>query len=229
MSFSFIKNRILQSLVRHALTAGGTVLVSNGLIDSEAAGQLTNVLTGLAMTGIGLAWSGKDKKETIERSEVEPVDKPVPVEPIYYEPSYPVPARSDFEIQSKPTGFMLSERSRTAMKGINPLLQRVVETAIELTDVDFSVTEGLRSEQRQQELIDAGKSWVKKSKHQTGCAVDVAAFPFGYDEASWDLAHYAEINKAFQEAGRRHGARITWGGNWTQRDGVHFQIDSEIA
>lgn len=227
----FMRNRIIQSLLRHALTALGTVMVSRGLLDAQAANDLTTILGGLAMTGAGLLWSGKDKKETVLKGEsyesgiqnrVDPAD--------ISQVEYRIPARSDFEIKKKSvSGFMLSDRSRIAMEGINPLLMRVVETAIGLTEVDFAVTEGLRSAERQQELINAKKSWVKKSKHQDGNAIDVAAFPNGYSEVSWDLEHYAKINEAFQEAGRIHGARITWGGNWTQRDGVHFQIDNEIA
>ena len=105
-----------------------------------------------------------------------------------------------------------------------------METAIELTEVDFSITEGMRSAARQAELIDAGKSWVKVSKHQSGDAVDVAAFPNDYPgDVSWEAKHYASINKAVQQAAQLHDCRVTWGGHWKQRDYVHFQFESETT
>ena len=45
--------------------------------------------------------------------------------------------------------FRLSLRSRQRLKGVHPDLIAVVEAAIARSDIDFMVTEGLRTAQRQ--------------------------------------------------------------------------------
>lgn len=50
--------------------------------------------------------------------------------------------------------FTLSARSRGRLAGVHPHLQRVVELAIRRTPVDFMVTEGLRTVERQRELFN---------------------------------------------------------------------------
>ncbi|OQX12830.1 MAG: hypothetical protein BWK73_13990 [Thiothrix lacustris] len=111
--------------------------------------------------------------------------------------------------------------------GVDAALRQIVETAITLTTVDFRVTEGLRSAERQAELLREGKSWIKRSKHQEGLAVDLVALPD--NEVSWEWRHYEAINEAMQEAASRHGCRVTWGGSWKQRDGVHWQLEGKTS
>ncbi len=48
--------------------------------------------------------------------------------------------------------FKLGKRSIERLQGVHPDLVRVVERAIDLTTVDFTVLEGLRSPERQQTL-----------------------------------------------------------------------------
>lgn len=129
------------------------------------------------------------------------------------------------------SGFMMSDKSRQKLQGVNPLLTQVVETAMSLSAVDFKVTEGVRSAERQAELLADGRSWVTTSKHQVdphtglGHACDVMALPT--PEGSWDWEYYEQINDAMQAAAKMHNARITWGGCWAVRDGAHFQLDGE--
>jgi len=73
----------------------------------------------------------------------------------------------------------LSQRSRDKLAGVHPDLVRVVERAIELTEIDFVVTEGLRTVERQKQLVAAGASATMNSRHITGHAVDVAALVAG--------------------------------------------------
>ena len=51
--------------------------------------------------------------------------------------------------------YKLSERSLNSLKGVNPNLVKVVERAIELTEQDFLVLEGVRS--KEQCYINYGK------------------------------------------------------------------------
>ncbi|MDN0092724.1 M15 family metallopeptidase, partial [Yersinia ruckeri] len=68
-------------------------------------------------------------------------------------------------------------RSENNLNGVNPALVKVVRRALELSPVDFGVTEGLRTIARQKELVAAGKSQTMNSRHITGHAIDVFAYP----------------------------------------------------
>jgi len=120
--------------------------------------------------------------------------------------------------------FRLSQRSRKAMEGVHPDLVRVVEDAIATTPIDFMITEGLRTAQRQAALVRAGASRTQKSRHLTGHAVDVAALLDG--QVRWDWPLYARIAVAFKAAAARRGVALVWGGDWrTLKDGPHFELD----
>lgn len=120
--------------------------------------------------------------------------------------------------------FRLSIRSRDRLKGVHPDLVTVVERAIQLTGVDFMVTEGLRTPARQAELVRAGASRTQNSRHLTGHAVDVAALVAG--QVRWDWPLYPRIAEAFRQAAREKNIPLTWGGDWPKlRDGPHFELD----
>ena len=120
--------------------------------------------------------------------------------------------------------FRLSQRSRAALQGVHPDLVAVVEAAIELTPVDFMVTEGPRTAARQAELVRAGASRTLNSRHLTGHAVDVAAWVDG--QVRWDWPLYPRIAEAFKAAAKGRGVRLIWGGDWPRlRDGPHFELD----
>lgn len=120
--------------------------------------------------------------------------------------------------------FTLSRRSRDRMAGVHPDLVGVVEQAITLSPVDFMVTEGLRTKERQRALVRAGASRTLMSRHLTGHAVDVAALVDG--AVRWDWPLYPRIAEAFRAAARRRGVALVWGGDWPRlRDGPHFELD----
>lgn len=120
--------------------------------------------------------------------------------------------------------FTLSKRSRARLVGVHPALIAVVERALELTPVDFTITEGLRSVTRQKALKAAGASKTMNSRHLTGHAVDVAALIEG--QVRWDWPLYGRIAAAFKQAALELDTPIIWGGDWTTlRDGPHFELD----
>ena len=61
--------------------------------------------------------------------------------------------------------FKLSKRSLSRLEGVNEQLVEVVKEAITLTKIDFGVTEGLRTLEKQKELVAKGASKTMKSKH----------------------------------------------------------------
>lgn len=112
--------------------------------------------------------------------------------------------------------FKLSSRSLGRLEGVDERLVRVVKRAIELTTIDFGVTEGLRSRERQEELVAKGASKTMKSKHIDGRAVDVVAY-IG-SRISWELNLYDDIADAFKQAAIEEGVQLRWGAAWTVPD-----------
>ena len=109
--------------------------------------------------------------------------------------------------------FTLSQRSLGRLDGVNNKLHSVVTTAIGLSNIDFGVTSGLRTQKEQEDLVARGASQSLKSKHLTGEAVDVVAY-IGGSRISWELNLYDDIADAFKEASVREGVGIRWGASW---------------
>nr|HAF4307129.1 M15 family metallopeptidase [Salmonella enterica] len=123
--------------------------------------------------------------------------------------------------------FQFSKRSESHLAGVNADLQHLARIALSMSSVDFGVTEGLRTKERQRELVAAGKSQTMKSRHITGHAIDVYAYPAGEASGSWDWKYYEQIAKAFRLASQQTGIPVVWGGDWrTLKDGPHFQLPS---
>ena len=108
--------------------------------------------------------------------------------------------------------FSLSKRSLDNLKGVDDRLVKVIKQAIQLTSIDFAVTEGLRSITRQEILFRNGASKTMQSKHIEGLAVDVVAYVNG--RISWELPFYFKIGEAIREAADQQGVVIRWGGAW---------------
>ena len=123
--------------------------------------------------------------------------------------------------------FKLGKRSIERLQGVHPDLVRVVERAIDLTPVDFTVIEGLRSPERQQTLVASGASQTLNSRHITGHAVDLGAWVDNQVDWSWPL--YAKIANAMKAAAKELGVAIVWGGDWrTFKDGPHFELNRKF-
>jgi peptidoglycan L-alanyl-D-glutamate endopeptidase CwlK len=119
--------------------------------------------------------------------------------------------------------YKLSQRSLDRMAGVHPDLVRVVKRAIELTTMDFAITEGLRTIEKQREYVRDGKSMTMHSRHLTGHAVDVVALRAG--SVTWTASDYDPIAKAFKAAAVELGIAIAWGGDWKKfKDCPHFEL-----
>jgi peptidoglycan L-alanyl-D-glutamate endopeptidase CwlK len=119
--------------------------------------------------------------------------------------------------------FVLSNASRAKLVGVHPDLVKIVNAAIEITTVDFCVTEGLRTLERQKRLLEKGATTTLHSRHLTGHAVDLAAMIDG--EVRWDWPLYGRLAIAMKTAARDLALPLEWGGDWTSpKDGPHFQL-----
>lgn len=123
--------------------------------------------------------------------------------------------------------FVLGKKSLERLQGVHPDLVRVVKRAIQLSEIDFTVTEGLRTNARQAQLFKAGASKTMNSRHITGHAVDLAAWVEG--GIRWDWPLYAKLAKAMKSAAAELNVQIIWGGDWrTFKDGPHFELDRKV-
>ena len=120
--------------------------------------------------------------------------------------------------------FRLSQKSLDRLNGVHPDLIKVVRLAIATTKVDFTVLEGLRTRERQAQLVKAGASRTMNSRHITGHAVDLGAWVDG--EVRWDWPLYHQIASAMKNAAKELNIPLVWGGEWvTFKDGPHFELD----
>ena len=124
--------------------------------------------------------------------------------------------------------FQLGPRSKMRLNGVHPDLVKVVERAIQITTVDFTILEGVRDPLRQKKLVESGASQTMNSRHIPGAdgyakAVDLGAWVDDQVDWSWPLYH--KIADAMKEAARQVKVPIEWGGDWrTFKDGPHFQL-----
>jgi peptidoglycan L-alanyl-D-glutamate endopeptidase CwlK len=120
--------------------------------------------------------------------------------------------------------FALSQRSKDRLKGVHPDLVKVIEEAIKESPLDFSISEGLRTKERQKVLFDSGKSQTMNSRHITGHAIDFAVIKDG--EVTWDFKYYQLVADHIKAVAKALDVPIIWGGDWKSfRDGPHVELN----
>ena len=111
--------------------------------------------------------------------------------------------------------YKFGKRSRQRLKGVDPRLVNVLNELIKIMDV--TIIEGLRSKERQQELLAQGKTKTKYSKHIEGKAVDLAPYPINWDDR--EMFHY--MGGMLRGLGKAMGLKIRWGGDWDSDVDIH--------
>lgn len=120
--------------------------------------------------------------------------------------------------------YKLGVRSRLRLSGVHKDLIKVVELALTYSPHDFTITEGLRTLDRQKKLVAAGASRTLRSRHLTGHAIDFAVLVGG--KVRWDWPLYPPVADAFKKAAKELNVPIIWGGDWPRlRDGPHVELD----
>ena len=127
----------------------------------------------------------------------------------------------------------LGKRSKSRLKGVDSRLINVLNEVCKYFDI--TVIEGLRSQERQNELVAQGKSKTKFGKHVQGKAVDIAPYPIDWNAR--DDFHY--LGGFVLGIASQMGINIRWGGDWSDSslsqnrrttkdnnfdDLVHFEI-----
>ncbi len=127
-----------------------------------------------------------------------------------------------------PAAFVLGRRSKQRLADCHPDLAAVVERAIQLSKVDFTVLETLRTDKRQRHLVRQGKSQTKNSRHLARVpknAPELGPISHASDlgawidnTISWEWEFYFLIANAMKAAAEELKVRIKWGGCWDYLD-----------
>lgn len=159
-----------------------------------------------------------------------------------------------FVVKTTPKKFVLSKLSLGRLEGVNPELVKVVKRAIEITQQDFLVVEGVRSKEQCYINYGKGRTWEQctakgvpakyaqpklakvtwlnnplSSKHITGRAVDLVPYPVDWN----DLSKFDQVAKAMFAAAKELGVSIRWGADWDndgnyrekgEYDSPHFEL-----
>lgn len=137
--------------------------------------------------------------------------------------------------------MIFSKRSTDNLKGVHPLLIEVMNEAIKNPPYDFTITEGVRSTQRQQELYAQGRTKpgtvvtnvdgvVNKSNHQPkadgmGYAVDLYPYVGGKVDVN-AVKELKAIGEHIVKVAKAMKINVEWGGHWTGfKDYPHFQLN----
>lgn len=124
--------------------------------------------------------------------------------------------------------FILGKRSTDNLAGVHPQLVAVVKRALELSPVDFTVIEGVRSVERQKQMFKDGFTKTLNSRHfisaKTGYghAVDIVPLPVDWKNPK----PFGLVAEAMKKAAEELGVKITWGGSWKSfKDLPHYQLE----
>lgn len=119
------------------------------------------------------------------------------------------------------------KRSMGHMAEVHPHLAMVAHRALQLSPVDFGVTDGKRTRDEQQKEVAEGDSQTLNSRHLTGHAIDVMAYVDG--QGTWEWDYYQQIGEAFKAAAAELAVPVVWGGDWrTLKDGAHIELSRSV-
>lgn len=117
----------------------------------------------------------------------------------------------------------LSASDILKLRGVHPDLIKVVNEVARITTIEFTILEGLRTVERQKQLVASGASTTMKSRHITGHAVDIA--PKLNGAIAWDWPLYRKLAPIIKQAAKNVNVSIEWGGDWVKfKDGPHWQL-----
>ena len=111
--------------------------------------------------------------------------------------------------------YKFGKRSKQRLKGVDARLVNVLNELIKIMDV--TIIEGVRSKERQEQLLAQGKTKTRFSKHIEGKAVDLAPYPINWDDR--EMFHY--MGGMLRGLGKAMGVKIRWGGDWDSDGDIH--------
>lgn len=151
--------------------------------------------------------------EPIKESEEE-VDYPDPPTPVHETVTLPAGLQV-----VKDSGFRFGSASLKRLGTCHPTLIAVAKRAIQITTQDFTVFEGVRTVERQRELMRRGVTRTMNSKHlpqADGMSHAYDLVPWIDGKPVWDWEGCYRIAYAVDRAATEQGvaSRIRWGAAW---------------
>ena len=122
--------------------------------------------------------------------------------------------------------YNFGNRSKTKLASCHKDLQIIAEESLKVSQVDFGISEGHRSVEKQLEYYNTGKSKIdgikKKGKHNysPSMAFDIYAYVSGQSKLSYNITYLSYLGGVITATAKRllHEGRIShkarWGGNW---------------
>ncbi|GEK13222.1 M15 family metallopeptidase [Aliivibrio fischeri] len=134
--------------------------------------------------------------------------------------------------------YYLGKKSLSQLHKLHPKMIACISLAITLSEVDFTISETVRTPTRQRELYygTPKKTWTLSSKHliqKDGYCHAADLIPLKGTQADWDKCSL--VKDAMFKAAEIIGIKIRWGGDWNQNgsskdehqrgsyDGPHFE------
>lgn len=124
--------------------------------------------------------------------------------------------------------YKFGKKSQEKLSTVHPDLQKIANELIKLMDV--TVLEGIRTKERQKELVRTGMSKTMNSKHLTGDAVDLAPFPINWQDRDRFIYMQGMIRGIAHQLGIKIRSGIDWDSDGNLKDhsffdGPHFELD----
>lgn len=119
--------------------------------------------------------------------------------------------------------FKLGTKSLAELNGVHPSLVAVVHRAIQLTEADFSVHDGVRLKTEQEKNVASGASRTMDSLHlpqADGFSHAVDLVPYIAGTLKWDMDACYKIAEAMRKAAEELKVQIRWGGSWSTLNGT---------
>ena len=119
--------------------------------------------------------------------------------------------------------YKLGNGSLQELKGVHPYLVKVTKRAIKISKQDFSVHDGVRTEDEQRGYVDTGVSRTMDSTHLPqedghGHAVDLVPYINGKKRWEWEPIYEVTraVRQAIAELEEEDGISlpVRWGGCW---------------
>tara|TARA_R110000744_G_scaffold217313_1_gene336075 strand:+ start:269 stop:670 length:402 start_codon:yes stop_codon:yes gene_type:complete len=129
--------------------------------------------------------------------------------------------------------YKFGKTSEEKLATVDSKLANIARKALAVSNIDFGITEGKRSVEKQKQLVEEGASKTMNSKHLSGHAIDIVCYADG--KITWDLEYYQIAANAFKLACKGSEIKIRWGGSWKVNDftlnpenkfidAVHYEI-----
>lgn len=133
--------------------------------------------------------------------------------------------------------YNFGKRSAEERATLHPKLQQIVDAAIK--HEDFSIIQGVRHVEEQEELFRQGKTTTMKSKHLPdkngkSRAMDIMKYPIKWDDSARNYMFVGFIRGIAASLGIKIRVGADWDGDYTAKDQSfhdlpHIELaDSEI-